>query len=224
MLQQITESILNNEKLFLDEPVWRAVLRSVISDNLLEPERTTMVNSILTILISIPGLFKDFTDAICNDPQQSLTTMIELVSRARQCRVSLRNWYCTHIGPDGTPINRPVFCDGYYKILVLFYICSIYVNRLNTCIFWTGESGIEEMEDESQRFAKNIVSMYREEAYKDLPSSLLLSQKVPIAEATIQSGDEWKKQWVLSESRSQLFRIPKQTFCYWCSLFGRKTL
>jgi hypothetical protein len=182
-----------------------------------------MVNSLLTILTSIPGLFRDFTDAICDDSQQYRVNLIELVSRARQSRMSLRSWYCTNIGPDDTPVNGPVFCDGYYKILVLFYICSIYVNRLNTCIFWIGETGIEDMEDESQRFATEIVSLYEEEAHKNLQSSLLLSQKVPIAEATIQSGDEWKKQMVSSRSQDQWFKMPRETFCSWCHLFGRRT-
>jgi hypothetical protein len=195
----------------------------VITDNPLEPERSPMVNSLLTILISIPGLFKDFTDVICIVSRKPPTAMIELIARARQIRSSLRNWKCTHIGPDETPINGTVFCEGYQKILVLYYICSIFLNRLNTCIFSTGESDIEEMEDESQRFAQNIV-FYKEAAYQKLPSSLLLSQNVAIAEATIKSDHEWKKHWDLRGSESQLFKVPKQTFCFWCSLFGHKTL
>jgi hypothetical protein len=174
-------------------------------------------------MTSIPGLFKDFTDAICNNLQRPHLSSAYLVSRARQSRIALQKWYCTYIGPDNTPINGPIFCDGYYKILVLFYICSIYVNRLSTCIFWTAEFGFEEIEDECQRFASNIVSIYEEHANQRLPSSLLLSQKIPIAEATIQSSGEWKKQWRQRESRIALFRIPKHVFCHWCGLFGRRT-
>jgi hypothetical protein len=182
-----------------------------------------MVISLLIILVSIPRLFSDFTKAICRYPDPPLTTMMELMSQARRVRLSLQNWYFSHIGPDDTPISGPVFCDGYYKILVLFYICSIYSNRLITCIYWRGTPDIMEMEEESQRFANIIASLYKEEAYSNLQSSLLLAQKLPIAEATIESGDDWKKQLGLGSSQSQLFKMPEQTFKQWCSLFGRKT-
>jgi hypothetical protein len=182
-----------------------------------------MVNSLLIILISIPGLFKDVTDAICHTHEPPLTTAMGLMSRARNIRCSLQIWFLSHIGPDNTPINGSIFCDGYYKILILFYIASIYSNRLNTCIFFSGTTDVDEMEDESQRFANNIVSLFKEESYANLQSSLLLAQKLPIAEATIQSGADWKKQLSISNSRCQLFKMSKQTFNQWCSLFGRKT-
>ena len=183
-----------------------------------------MVNELLIILISIPGLFRDITDAICQSHEPPLITEIGLVSRAQNIRSSLRNWYFSHIGPNNAPMNRSILCDGFYRILVLFYIASIYSNRLNTCIFFSGTPEIEEMEDECQKFANNIVSLCKGESYLNMQGSLLLAQKLPIAEATIQSGADWKQQLSYSNSRSQPFKMPKQTFRDWCNLFGRKTL
>lgn len=182
-----------------------------------------MLISLIILLIPIPGLFKDFTKAICNHPDPPFLTVIELISRAQNLRLALKNWYSSHIGPDDIPIIGTGLGDGYYKLLVLFYLCSIYSNRLNTCIHWTGTSDIEEMEEESQRFAKTIVSFCKGEAYSNLQSSLILAQKLPIAEATIKSGEEWKQQWRRSSRQGQLFKMPEQTFRHWCSLFGRKT-
>jgi hypothetical protein len=220
---QITESILENHRCFLEQPAWTATLRSIITNNPLIPERSTMAISLFNILISIPGLFRDITAAICDYPDPPLTTLIELISRAQKIRLSLRNWYSSHIGLDDVPINGLASRDECYKILVLFYISSIYSNRLNTCIYVSGASDMMEREEESQRFANIVVSIYREEAYSKLQSSLLLAQKLPIAEAIIESGDNWKEQLRLSSGQGQLFKMPAQTFKHWCALFGRKT-
>ncbi|KAF2663801.1 hypothetical protein BT63DRAFT_430066 [Microthyrium microscopicum] len=220
----ITEAILNNEKLFLDDPIWRTVLLSVVTDNPLEPERSTMVNAIVSILIAVPGLFKDITHAICNDDQQPLTTTLELVSRARKSKAALRQWYRTYFGLYVHPTNVHSVNDNTFKLMVLYYICTIYVNRLSTCIFWTDEADIEELEEETQRCAKFIVTISKEEAYQKLPSSLLLAQKVPIAEAAVRSADEWRGDWSFEEGSSRLFKVSRKTFSHWCELFGRRTV
>jgi len=219
----ITESILNNQSCFLEQPVWIAALRLITTDNPLEPERSTMVMSLLIILISIPRLLRDVTTAICHFPGPSLAKVAKLISRSRKIRLSLQSWYSRNFGPDNTPINGPVFCPGYNRVLILFYICSIYSNRINTCMYWAGTPGIREMEEESQRFASIIVSLYKEEKNSNFQSSLLLAQKLPIAEATIESGNDWKQQLSLGICQSQLFKMPKETFKHWCSHFGRIT-
>jgi hypothetical protein len=89
-------------------------------------------------------------------------------------------------------------------------------------LHWTGTPDIDEMEGESQRFASAIVFFCKSET--NLQSSMILAQKLPIAEATIETGEEWKQQWCQhSSTQGQLFKMPKQTFRLWCSLFGRKT-
>ncbi len=81
---------------------------------------------------------------------------------------------------------------------------------------------MDEMEEESQRFANTILSFCRGEVDSNLQSSLILAQKLPIAEATIESGEEWKQQWKYSQV-GELFKMPEHTFRHWCSRFGRKT-
>lgn len=216
---------MKNESCFLERPNWTAALQDIITDDPRIPERSTMVISILTILASIPRLFKDVTKVICDGRYTPLAALAELISRAERTRSSLQNWYSSHIEPDGTPLNRSCFCKRYDKVMTLFYICSIYSNRLSTCIYWTGTQGVEEIEQETQKFAKIIVSLFEEKAYSNFQSSLLLAQKLPIAEATIKSARVWKKQLHHSKGQSQrlLFKMPKQTFEGWCSLLGRKT-
>lgn len=179
--------------------------------------------SLIMLLIPIPRLFKDFTEAICNHPDPPLSSMMELISRARSHRLGLKKWYSSYIGPDDAPIVGTDLGDGYYKLLVLFYLCSIYSNRLNTCIHWIGAPDTENMEEESLRFAKTIVSLCKGPGYSSLQSSLILAQKLPIAEATIESSEEWKRQWRSGSRQGRLFKMPEQTFRRWCSRFGRKT-
>jgi hypothetical protein len=183
-----------------------------------------MLVSLVILLVRIPRLFRDFTKAICDHPEPPLSTMIDLIFRARNLRLALKSWYFSHVGPNDAPIVGTCLSDGCYRLLVLFYLCSIYSNRLNTCIYWTETPDAEEMEEESQQYAKTIVSLCKGEAYSNLQSSLILAQKLPIAEATIESGEEWKQQWHRNSKQGQMFKMPEQTFRHWCSLFGRKTL
>jgi len=152
--------------------------------------------------------------------------MVKLMKRAEKLRLALKGWLSDHINSDGSPKSDTPLCSGPAKILVLFYLCSIYSNRLNNCIFWTGAPEVDELEKETQKFARILVSLYNEEAYKDLQSSLLLAQKLPIAEATIESGEYWQASLNrrTDASQGQMFVLPKETFEYWCHLFGRTTL
>jgi len=222
----MTEAILENQTCFLEDPAWIAVLQSIITDDPLVPERSTMLISLIHVKIVIPGLFCDITKAICSRTDPPVSTVTELISRAQNLRLALKNWHSTYIGLDDT-VDNPIagigLSDGYCKLRVLCYLCTIYSNRLSTSIYFTGTPGIEEMEQESQRLARNIVSFCRDEAYSNLQSSLILAQKLPIAEATIETGEEWKQQSRQGSGQSQLFKMPEKTFRRWCSLFGRKT-
>jgi hypothetical protein len=218
---QVTEAILNNQSCFLEEHVWRGVLQSIVIDNPLVPERSKMFMSLFTHLIAIPRLFKDLTMVICHNHDPQHRVIVDLISRAQRIRISLHTWYADYI--SATVNGRPLISDQNYKILVLYYITSIYSNRLNTCVHWKGTPGMVEMEAESQQFAGMVVSLYKEEAYRELRSCLLLAQKLPIAEATIQTGAEWSGELTASKSPAGLFMMPKQTFKHWCDLFGRKT-
>lgn len=220
----LSESILNNQACFLDDPTWLRVILSIVTNNPDVPERSTMVISLLAILITIPRLFKDFTEAICHDPDPRFKTLVGLMTRAKGVRSSLQEWYSQNIGDDGTPADGPIFCNGYFKIIVLFFICSIYSNRLNTCIYLPETSDVLEIEEETQLCASGIVRLYQEEAHTNLQSSMLLAQKLPLADATIKSGSEWRKQLILGKRQDKLFKMPKETFEKWCGLFGRSTL
>lgn len=179
-----------------------------------------MVVSILLILITIPRLFREITEVINSPVKPQFATVTALISRTRHLRRSLEDWYSSNVGPDQEPKKR--LCNGFPKILVLFYVCSIYANRLNTCLYWTGTPYIADAEEETQRYANILLDLERQEAYTNLQGALLLAQKVPMAKATITTGQEWKT--MLSRTPSvPLFRMPQATFNRWCHLFGRKT-
>jgi hypothetical protein len=189
-MHQITEAILENQSCFLEEPAWVAALQSIITDDSLVPERSTALISLIVILVTLPRLFRDFTNAIYNRCESSPSAEMELMNRAQNLRKALKNWYSTHVDPKNAPIIGTNLNDGLYKLVVLFYLCSIYSNRLSTCIHWTGTRGMEGIEDECQQLSKNIVLLCEGDGNSSLKSCLILAQKLPIATATIKTSEE----------------------------------
>jgi len=182
-----------------------------------------MVNALLVILVSIPRLFRDFTNAICHRLNASLQSMLDLMSRAQKLRKTLQEWYTNYIEAGASSNSNSILCNGYFKIKVLFYICSIYSNRFNTCIYWTGTPGIVDLEGETQSFAERIMALHSSDVHLDLQSALLVAQKIPIAEAIVASREDWKQEMDLGKNEGKLFRMPERAFTRWCNLFGRKT-
>jgi hypothetical protein len=80
----------------------------------------------------------------------------------------------------------------------------------------------KELEEQAQKFATSIISIGKQEASLSMQSGLLLAQKVPIAEATIGSSDQWMKRLSLDKSPGEILKISERTFRHWCSLMGRK--
>lgn len=184
-----------------------------------------MLISLIVLLVRIPRLFRDLTTVICTPATPSLLTATEFIPRARKLRADLKTWYRTYIGPDETPIvgSDPRLGDGFYKVLLMFYLCSIYSNRTISSFYWKGTSDIDEIEEETQRFARTIVSFCEGES--DFQSSLILAQKLPIAEATLDNSEQWKQEWRCQNGckQNELFKVPEYIFEQWCHRFGRKT-
>lgn len=66
------------------------------------------------------------------------------------------------------------------------------------------------------------MALYKEGVRLNLQSSILLAQKLPIAEATIESGKQWSADMVKKRPAGGLFMISTDTFVGWCELFGRR--
>jgi hypothetical protein len=88
---------------------------------------------------------------------------------------------------------------------------------------WDELAEVLNMELESQLCASYIVSLDKEQlAHSGLQASLLLVQKLPLAEAVIISAEEWRDK--MTKGTQPMFVLPKHTFQYWCDLMGRTTL
>lgn len=195
-----------------------------------------MVISLLVILISIPRLFRDITTAICveraADAKPSIQTLVWLGGRARKIRDALLLWHSRYVPVDALQ-GQQSMSDDFYSVLVLFYITTIYSNRLNTCFMWPGHRSHAshpaldalELEAETQQLAGIILGLSEEEkSYGSLQSSLLLAQKLPIAEAIRDSALEWSEELRRCIGSDQgVFILDEHVFTAWCGLFGRST-
>jgi hypothetical protein len=136
---------------------------------------------------------------------------------ARQLRVYLQRWRLDHY-------DLAIQTDGYCKVLVLFYYCSIISNRLLTAISWSETQAVE-LEEESQQFAHGMQTLHREAAYSNVQGALFLQQKVRVADATIATAKEWFPNTPYTHTRESYpsTQIDPKKFQKWCSLFARRT-
>jgi hypothetical protein len=223
----VTESILNNQNCFLEEPEWIAVLRSIFEEHVTPPATSPTGVSLMALLISIPRLFREMTMLICCDRQgQGSAAVDKAISRARHLQASLREW-SEYFMPTKTAFIMGVDLPSHPELsrqLIQYYVCTIYCNRLNTCMYHPWEMmEVLRMEEESQLCASHIVSLNTEQlVHSGLQASLLLIQKLPLAEAVVTSADEWRDSII--RGTQQTFVMPRQTFQNWCGLLGRTML
>ena len=199
----------------------------MLEGDIVQPQKSSKAILLIMLLISIPRLFRERTRVICYDRQDVGSAAIrKSISDARQLRSSLQEWYKRFVS-DKTAFtlhsnlySRPQLS----RQLVLYYVCTIYCNRLNTCTYcWEDLAEALKMEEESQLCASYIVSLNKEQlVHSKLQASLLLVQKLPLAEAVVASAEEWRDRMISGAQR--IFVMPKQTFQRWCDLLGRTTV
>lgn len=61
----MVETLVNNERCFLEKPAWKAVFRSAIVEDSLISDRSATCIELMVLKSNIPGLFVDTT--ACND-------------------------------------------------------------------------------------------------------------------------------------------------------------
>ena len=84
----MTECLLNNERCFLEQPAWKAVMRSAIMDDVLIADRSDIVIELMILKSNIPGFFVDVTKIMLS-PNPDRARISSIALKIHQLRVDL---------------------------------------------------------------------------------------------------------------------------------------
>jgi hypothetical protein len=244
----MTECLLNNERCFIEQKSWKAVLRSVVEESSSIADRSEVVVELLCLKANIPGFFVDITNIICG-PNRDLGHINKIAIRLRHQRVELLKWHCNYEsilnwGPRIFPGSAQY--DSHCKVFAT-YLSSIMIStRLLAAI---SPSERPELEEETQGYANQMQDLELEVKSESAQTALFMAQTLGVAQATKATAPDWRDTEAVSPSSSTTLSISPSTlssttlnsdgkddekdpsglgvievwkFERWCKLFGRK--
>lgn len=219
---QYTEAMLNDDKCFLELDVWQNVFRSAVYESAALSDSSEIVISLWTIICPIPSLFKDVQNAVCNSTDTDPHTIGSLYARAQVIRTLLMQWRQQF---EEHPLSRNLPEQSrngkQYDTLGIYMTNLTIINRLSVSLSTCAGS---ELEDEAQDLASQIIELERRASVANPRASLFIAFKVIVAQATLNTANEWQQAIRLSiedHVRAKSL-ISSQIFEHWVNLKGRK--
>lgn len=220
----MTESMLNNETCFLEEPEWTAVFKSIIIKDSIASDRSESAINLLILKSYISRLFLDVTNAICYPDYTGGPHIENIVRRAEKLKADLREWRAKfdELCPRPWPSKDITMYDNCVKIVGIYYSLTILSNRLVSAV-----SGIDraKMEADVQALADQSLALGNDAKTVSAQAKLFLAQSAIIAQTVKATAGDWMdmSDIVVDENGAPVSRlIDKQKFEYWCGMLGRK--
>ena len=214
--------MLNNDECFFEQDGWHNVFRSVVSDTRSLSYSSSIIVSLWITISPIPSLFKDVQNAVCMSKDTDPRNIRNLLVRAQEIRALLSewrhrfdNWYSSYSSSvqleEGTE----------YETLGIFMANTIMLNRMSTSLDIRAGS---ELEDEAQSLARTILEIQRRANIANPRTSLFMAFKAVVAEATINTKNEWQQAMglELEDHAGASSIISRHVFEHWVNLKGRK--
>lgn len=188
----MTEALLTNQRCFLEQDIWKDVLRSVAKPTApLISDRSPIVVDLMVLKCNIPGLCVDVTNMICHQLDPSPSFMIETACRIHLLRVDLLKWHTRYeaILRDAPPIlPRTAEFDRRCKIFATYLSCMIISSRLLGAISPTERS---ELEAQTRVLTGQMLDLEKEVKSTSLQTHLFMAQTLGVSHATIKSSELW---------------------------------
>jgi hypothetical protein len=186
----MTEALLNNERCFLEQDAWRAVLRSVILDDELIADRSEIVIELMILKSNIPGFFVDVTNIIYHhDPDR--THINAIACKIHQLRVDLLKWHSNYeFSLSCAPAIYPGSAeyDRRCKVFATYLSCLIISSRLLGAISPTERV---ELEEETQVLAGRMLDLEIEVKSTSSAACMFMAQTLGVSQATIATSEDW---------------------------------
>lgn len=208
---QCAESLLNNQKCFLDNPIWAQPIKNAIQERETFTDRSPLGIKLLTLLTKLPGLVKKTCHMVAVQSTLRAESFDSLAADLRELRSDIAGWrrefnmVLIHAKNKANPDKR-------YEFLGTCLIIQIFTSRLLGSIL-PAERGL--LEEEAQCFAIELKHLQASVGPRTR-EKLLLTQKAKIANAAIETRGDFAA--VVGNGRIvEAWRLRK-----FCSSFGRK--
>lgn len=223
----MTEALLNNEHCFLETDAWKEVFRSVIKEDGLVSDRSSIVVELMILKSNIPGLFHDVAELVQSEGETDQAAINELACRIHHLRVDLLKWHSSYEillsqAPEILP-GSPEYDRG-CKTFGTYLSCVILASRLLGAL---SPSERVELENETQMLAKHMLALEVEARSTSSAVCIFMAQTLGVSRATIATS----KDWLMGESvdisdgepkGKPREVIPRWKFDRWNASLGRK--
>jgi hypothetical protein len=219
--------MLNNHSCFLEQEGWLAVFRSIILKDEPFSDRSEIVISLWTNLLTGPGMFRETTDLICTQKVPNLSTLENLIGRLFQHYTCILKWHerwHEYTDPNECNTNsmqrkasfKP---DKQLEVHGTYLSVLILKSRLLVAL---SPSRFQHLETQAQALATQIMRL-REGAYATSPQGgLFMTQTVWIARATMNTAEEWGRVGPGGRLDGEGGMLERWRFEKWCKALGRK--
>jgi hypothetical protein len=208
---QICESAINNVACFLEAKPWQQLLRSLSITGRPFARKGHIGVGLLCIKARMPRLLRDVTCIVCEPSNVDSADLFALIARLQKFRTDLVSLYAEL---DGLALKasksehmilsyadeRPELFGDALSLLIMGcrMLCAVSMDAI-----WV-------LEDEALTYSDQMVRLEKQATPANCSTGFVLSQKLSIAQATLNTSHVWRK------SPSQINIVERSAFKAWC--------
>ena len=212
---QFTEAIINNGTSFLDQGPWQMLFTSLACHEKGLTDCSKLVVSLWATISPIPNIFADVQQIICFSQEPDSRDISELMYRACEIRSHLWSWRQRF--DDSLPEHDDVL-DKRFEILG---VCLVNVLVLDRLIVAMDPSMGEDIEEEAQSLARQVVVLAEAASRVNPRAGLFMEFKLTAAHAALATEHEWSLSVRNAQGEGSSGPVTKKIFERWCSVKGR---
>jgi len=213
----MTEALLNNERCFLEQDMWKSVFRSVVVEGSLVSDRSEIVVSLLILKSHIPGTFVDVTSIVSHENHDP-AYIFRMILFIQQLRSDLLDWhddYQSILKQAPKILPGTMEYDRQCKVVATYLSCIILVNRLLAAM---NSPQRVKLELETRAYINQMLDMESEAQSTKSAACLFMAQTAGVAKATIAVTKDWLEEPQDGENKGL---VEKWKFDKWCRTMGR---
>jgi hypothetical protein len=189
---QCAESLFNNQKCFLDDPIWTQAIRNATSEQEAFTDRSPLGIRLLILLARVPGLAKKTCHVVTVQDSLQPEDFEPIAAKVRELRSDVLVWrrefnIALIHATDELKRSDNNNSNKRYELLGISHIIQILASRMLACIS-PDERGL--LEEEVQCVAIELKSLQGSVGHHRR-AEFFLTQKARVANAAIDTHDDF---------------------------------